>query len=36
METQQLWISKCDKDEVFKLMKDTIEENITRNISIEL
>ena len=26
METQQLWISKCGKDEVFKLMKDTIEE----------
>ena len=24
--------SKCGKDEVFKLVKDTIEENITREI----
>ena len=31
-ETLKRQKSKCRKDEVFKLVKDTIEENITRDI----
>ena len=32
IETLKHQKSKCGKDEVFKLVKDTIEENITRDI----
>ena len=32
IETLKRQKSKCGKDEVFKLVKDTIEENITRDI----